>query len=171
MNSVLNDLQAMQLRRLLEAGLPLAARPYQVLAERLGASEDAVLEQVRLWSESGLFRRVGLVIKHRAIGFRANAMLVMDIPDEQVDEVGRKLGEAAGVNLCYQRPRRLPDWPYNLFCMVHGRERQQVCQLIDALLAEHGLSEVPHQLLFSTRAFKQCGGRFAPPAALELAHG
>ncbi|MCQ2031974.1 Lrp/AsnC family transcriptional regulator [Stutzerimonas zhaodongensis] len=171
MNSVLNDLQAMQLRRLLEAGLPLAARPYQVLAERLGASEDAVLEQVRLWNESGLFRRVGLVIKHRAIGFRANAMLVMDIPDEQVDEVGRKLGEAAGVNLCYQRPRRLPDWPYNLFCMVHGRERQQVCQLIDALLAEHGLSEVPHQLLFSTRAFKQCGGRFAPPAALELAHG
>ncbi|WP_415845555.1 AsnC family protein [Stutzerimonas zhaodongensis] len=171
MNSVLNDLQAMQLRRLLEAGLPLAARPYQVLAERLGASEDAVLEQVRLWNESGLFRRVGLVIKHRAMGFRANAMLVMDIPDEQVDEVGRKLGEAAGVNLCYQRPRRLPDWPYNLFCMVHGRERQQVCQLIDALLAEHGLSEVPHQLLFSTRAFKQCGGRFAPPAALELAHG
>ncbi len=171
MNSVLNDLQAMQLRRLLEAGLPLAARPYQVLAERLGASEDAVLEQVRLWSESGLFRRVGLVIKHRAMGFRANAMLVMDIPDKQVDEVGRKLGEAAGVNLCYQRPRRLPDWPYNLFCMVHGRERQQVCELIEALLAAHGLSDVPHQLLFSTRAFKQCGGRFAPPATLERAHG
>ncbi len=171
MNGVLNDLQAMQLRRLLEAGLPLAARPYQVLAERLGASEDAVLEQVRLWSESGLFRRVGLVIKHRAMGFRANAMLVMDIPDEQVDEVGSKLGEAAGVNLCYQRPRRLPDWPYNLFCMVHGRERQQVCELIEALLAAHGLSGVPHQLLFSTRAFKQCGGRFAPPATLERAHG
>jgi DNA-binding Lrp family transcriptional regulator len=171
MNGMLNDLQAMQLRRLLEAGLPLAARPYQVLAERLGASEDAVLEQVRLWSESGLFRRVGLVIKHRAMGFRANAMLVMDIPDEQVDEVGRKLGEAAGVNLCYQRPRRLPDWPYNLFCMVHGRERQQVCELIDALLAAHGLSDVPHQLLFSTRAFKQCGGRFAPPATLERANG
>ena len=171
MNSVLDDLQAMQLRRLLEAGLPLAARPYQVLAERLGASETAVLEQVRLWSESGLFRRVGLVIKHRAMGFRANAMLVMDIPDEQVDEVGRKLGEAAGVNLCYQRPRRLPDWPYNLFCMVHGRERQQVCELIEALLAKHGLSDVPHQLLFSTRAFKQCGGRFAPPATPERAHG
>ena len=170
MNSVLNDLQAMQLRRLLEAGLPLAARPYQVLAERLGASEDAVLEQVRLWNESGLFRRVGLVIKHRAMGFRANAMLVMDIPDEQVDEVGRKLGEAAGVNLCYQRPRRLPDWPYNLFCMVHGREREQVCQLIERLLADNGLSDVPHQLLFSTRAFKQCGGRFAPPL-LEVANG
>ena len=171
MTSLLNDLQALQLRRLLEAGLPLAARPYQVLAERIGANEEAVLDQVRRWSESGLFRRVGLVLKHRAMGFRANAMLVMNIPDDQVDEVGRKLGQAAGVNLCYQRPRRLPDWPYNLFCMVHGREREQVCRLIDMMLAEHGLSDVPHQLLFSTRAFKQCGGRYAPPAAQERAHG
>jgi len=171
MTSLLNDLQALQLRRLLEAGLPLAARPYQVLAERIGANEEAVLDQVRRWSESGLFRRVGLVLKHRAMGFRANAMLVMNIPDDQVDEVGRKLGQAAGVNLCYQRPRRLPDWPYNLFCMVHGREREQVCRLIDMMLAEHGLSDVPHQLLFSTRAFKQCGGRYAPPAAMERAHG
>jgi len=169
--TTLNDLQAMQLRRLLEAGLPLAARPYRVLAERIGASEDAVLEQVRHWSEDGLFRRVGLVLKHRALGFRANAMLVMDIPDDRVDEVGRALGQAVGVNLCYQRPRRLPDWPYNLFCMVHGRERHQVCELIEVLLAEHGLSDIPHQLLFSTRAFKQCGGRFAPPAAPERAHG
>ncbi|MBU2282904.1 MAG: AsnC family protein [Gammaproteobacteria bacterium] len=171
MTSLLNDLQALQLRRLLEAGLPLAARPYQVLAERIGANEEAVLGQVRDWSESGLFRRVGLVLKHRAMGFRANAMLVMNIPDDQVDEVGRKLGQAAGVNLCYQRPRRLPDWPYNLFCMVHGREREQVCRLIGEMLAEHGLSDVPHQLLFSTRAFKQCGGRYAPPAAQERAHG
>lgn len=171
MTGTLDNLQAMHLRRLLEAGLPLAARPYQLLAERIGASEQAVLEQVRHWSEDGLFRRVGLVLKHRALGFRANAMLVMDIPDEQVDEVGRRLGQATGINLCYQRPRRLPDWPYNLFCMVHGREREQVCELIENLLAEHELSHVLHQLLFSTRTFKQCGGRYAPPAARELAHG
>ena len=171
MTGTLDHSQAMQLRSLLEAGLPLAARPYRMLAERIGASEQVVLEQVRHWSEDGLFRRVGLVLKHRALGFRANAMLVMDIADDQVDEVGRRLGQAAGINLCYQRPRRLPDWPYNLFCMVHGREREQVCQLIENLLAAYGLSEVPHQLLFSTRAFKQCGGRYAPPAARELAHG
>ncbi|TLX62711.1 AsnC family protein [Stutzerimonas nosocomialis] len=169
MTSSLDDRQSLQLRRLLETGLPLAPRPYQLLAARIGASEQAVIEQVRCWSESGLFRRVGLVVKHRALGFQANAMLVMDIPDEQVDAVGRALAQAPGINLCYQRPRRLPQWTYNLFCMVHGRERRQVCELIEALLAEHGLSEVPHQLLFSSRAFKQCGGRYAPPAAQEPA--
>ena len=171
MTNSLNDLQAMQLRRLLEAGLPLIARPYQQLAEQIGASEEAVLEQVRHWSEDGLFRRFGLVLKHRGLGYHANAMLVMDIPDEQVQAVGERLGEAAGVNLCYQRPRRLPHWRYNLFCMVHGREREQVARLIKNLLAEHGLSQVPHQMLFSTHAYKQCGGRYAPPAPLERAHG
>lgn len=171
MTTSLNDLQAMQLRRLLEAGLPLAARPFRQLAEQIGASEEEVLEQVRHWNDDGLFRRFGLVLKHRALGFHANAMLVMDIPDEQVQAIGERLGQAAGINLCYRRPRRLPHWRYNLFCMVHGREREQVVALIERLLAEHGLADVPHQLLFSTHAYKQCGGRYAPPAQLERAHG
>src|SRR3546814_17238132 len=80
--------------------------------------------------EEGLFRRFGLVLKHRALGFRANAMLVMDIPDAQVDEVGRRLGQAAGVNLCYQRPRRLPQWPYNLISEERrvGKECVSTCR-------------------------------------------
>lgn len=171
----LDDRQALQLRRLLEAGLPLAARPYARLAEQLGATEDAVLEQVRQWSDDGLFRRMGLVLKHRALGFRANAMLVLDVPDDRVDAVGQQLGQAPGVNLCYQRPRRLPQWRYNLFCMIHGRERADVVERIERLLAEHGLDGLPYQLLFSTRAFKQCGGRYAPQEPQEpqqvIAHG
>lgn len=174
----LNELQAMQLRRLLETGLPLATRPYALLAEQLGVTEGAVLDQVRDWSENGLFRRMGLVVKHRALGFHANAMLVLDVPDKQVDTVGQLLGRAPGVNLCYQRPRRLPQWRYNLFCMIHGRERADVVERIERLLAEHGLDGLPHQLLFSTRAFKQCGGRYAPPQPQEpqepqqvIAHG
>lgn len=171
MNTLLSTAQALQLRRLLEAGLPLAARPYQVLAEQIGASESQVLGQMRRWQADGLFRRIGLVLKHRALGFRANAMLVLDIADARVEEIGRRLGQAAGINLCYRRPRRLPHWRYNLFCMIHGRERAQVRARIAALLQEHGLSEAPHQVLFSTRAFKQCGGRYAPRGAPELAHG
>ena len=165
----LGDLQAVRLRRLLEEGLPLASSPYRLLAERIGATEDRVLAQVQQWQRDGLFRRVGLVLKHRALGIHANAMLVLDIPDAEVDAVGARLSQAPGVNLCYRRPRRLPHWPYNLFCMVHGRERASVTAHIAALLAELGLSERPHKLLFSTRAYKQCGGRFAP--ALDRAHG
>lgn len=171
MNHALSPAQAISLRRLLETGLPLAPRPYQVLAEQVGVDEAAVVEQMQQWQAQGLFRRVGLVLKHRALGFLANAMLVMDIPDEQVEAVGLRLGQAPGINLCYERPRRLPHWRYNLFCMVHGREREQVRQQIARLLAEQRLSEVPHQLLFSSRAFKQCGGRYAPAATEAVRHG
>lgn len=157
----LNPSQALMLRQFLEGGLPLVSRPYQALAERVGASEAQVLQQMQQWHEQGLFRRLGLVLNHRALGFTANAMLVLDIPDALVDEVGRRLGQAAGVSLCYQRPRRLPQWRYNLFCMIHGRQREQVEAHIQVLLAEQQLGDLPYQVLFSTHAFKQCGGRFA----------
>lgn len=167
--TALSPARQLELRRLLESGLPLQSRPYQALAEQIDASEQAVLTQVQQWSDEGLFRRFGLVLHHRALGFRANAMLVMDIADHRVDSIGQLLGNAAGVNLCYQRPRRLPHWRYNLFCMVHGRERSAVQAHIARMLAEHGLADVPHQLLFSTRAFKQRGGRFTPTA--EVVNG
>lgn len=170
MSERLSDDQQIQLRRLLEIGLPLQSHPYRVLAERIQASEADVLRQVQTWQEQGLFRRFGLVLKHRALGFRANAMLVLDIPDEQVESVGQLLGQTAGINLCYQRRRRLPQWPYNLFCMLHGREREQVEARIDAILLQHGLSQRPHHLLFSSKAYKQCGGRYAPQQP-ERAHG
>ena len=167
----LNHEQMLDLRQCLERGLPIVARPYDELAEQIGAHHDQVLQQMQQWHDQGLFRRVGLVLNHRALGYVANAMLVLDVPDALVDEVGARLGRAPGVNLCYQRPRRLPQWRYNLFCMVHGRERAVVEAQIQALLEQHLLSDLPHQLLFSTRAFKQCGGRFAPPPSQVWAHG
>ncbi|MDR9878362.1 AsnC family protein [Pseudomonas allii] len=167
----LNHEQMLDLRQCLERGLPRVARPYEELAELIGAHHDQVLQQMQQWQEQGLFRRVGLVLNHRALGFVANAMLVLDVPDALVDEVGTRLSRSAGINLCYQRPRRLPQWRYNLFCMVHGRERAAVTAHIQAVLQQQQLSDLPHQLLFSTRAYKQCGGRFAPPPSQVWAHG
>ena len=163
--------QMLDLRQCLERGLPIVTRPYEDLAEQIGAHHDQVLQQMQQWRDQGLFRRVGLVLNHRALGYVANAMLVLDVPDALVDEVGQRLGRARGVNLCYQRPRRLPQWRYNLFCMVHGREHRAVEAQIHALLEQQLLSDLPDQLLFSTRAFKQCGGRFAPPPSQVWAHG
>lgn len=157
----LSKQQALQLCRLLEEGLPLVSRPYLQLAERIGADEPTVLAQVEAWQAEGLFRRVGVVLKHRALGYRANAMLVLDVPDEQVDAIGERLADVEGINLCYRRPRR-SRWRYNLFCMIHGRERDHVSAWIETLLNREGLAALPHQLLFSSRAFKQCGGRYAP---------
>lgn len=152
------------LRRQLERGLPLVPRPYAELAAALGCDEAAVLAQVRAWQLGGWFRRHGIVLRHHALGIRANLMLVLDVEDGAVEALGRQLGAAPGISLCYQRRRQRPEWPYNLFCMIHGHEREAVARHARRLLAEHGLSARPHQFLFSRRAFKQRGGRYLPPA-------
>lgn len=145
----------------LQEGLPLFIRPFALIAERIGVSEPEVLGRIRRWLEEGAIKRFGVVVRHHELGYRANAMLVHNIPDEQVSEIGRALAEEPAVTLCYRRPRRLPDWPYNLFCMIHGRERGEVEAIIADLRQRHGLEAAAHEVLFSLTRFKQNGARYA----------
>lgn len=145
----------------LQEGLPLFIRPFALIAERIGASEGEVMARIRNWLEAGAIKRFGVVVRHHELGYTANAMLVHDIPDEQVGEVGRALAEEPAVTLCYRRPRVLPQWPYNLFCMIHGRERGEVEETIADLRRRHGLAECAHEVLFSLTRFKQNGARYA----------
>ena len=87
-------------------------------------------------------------------------MAVWDAPDERADELGRRLAAYPFVTLCYRRRRRPPSWPYNLFCMVHGKERGVVRAQIARLIEENQLGELPHEVLFSGKRYKQCGARF-----------
>ncbi|MEM7221815.1 MAG: AsnC family protein [Pseudomonadota bacterium] len=150
-------------RRLLEAiedGLPLVSRPYGVLGKALGIGENEVRARLARLQADGTISRFGVVVRHHELGYRANCMVVWDIPDERVDEAGRRLAALPFVTLCYRRPRRPPTWPYNLFCMIHGRDRGEVeTQVADAAQA-CGLTDVPRAQLFSTRRFKQRGASY-----------
>ena len=112
------------------------------------------------WVERGIARRVGVVVRHRPLGYAANAMAVWDVPDAAVAKVGAALAAEESVTLCYRRPRRLPGWRYNLFCMVHGREREAVRREVEALSVRHGLADLPREVLFSPRCFTQRGARY-----------
>jgi DNA-binding Lrp family transcriptional regulator len=160
------DAEDQALLRAIEDGLPLVARPYAELGARLDMSEGEVLARIWLLRESGVIKRFGVVVRHRELGYRANAMVVWDVPDERVGAVGLELGRVAFVTLCYRRPRRPPDWPYNLFTMIHGRDRDQVLARVAQMTQQFGLDGIQHQVLFSGRRFKQCGARYgvgSPP--------
>ncbi len=149
-------------------GLPLCPRPFKELGARVGLGEEQVIGSLKRLQDGGVIKRFGLIVRHHELGYRANAMTVWDIPDDRVDAIGRCLGKYDFVTLCYRRPRRLPDWPYNLFCMVHGRERAVVLEQVEQLAAACGLKNVGRDVLFSTRRFKQCGARYGEPRkALE----
>jgi DNA-binding Lrp family transcriptional regulator len=148
-------------------GLPLTPRPFAALAAALGMDEDEVIGRIRDMTAAGLIRRFGVVVRHRELGYRANAMVVWDIPDSEVDAAGRRLGDCPEVTLCYRRPRRLPDWPYNLFTMIHGHSRPEVEAAIAAIADRTGLGGYRRDVLFSARRFKQCGARYGHRAAAE----
>jgi hypothetical protein len=99
-------------------------------------------------------------VRHRELGFRANAMVVWDVPDALTTALGMRLAHRAGVTLAYRRGRALPDWPYNLYCMVHGRDRGAVLKRIEELRAECDLVNFASHTLFSRRCFKQRGARY-----------
>lgn len=153
------------LAALAERGLPLVARPYDEWAAVLGRSRRELLDTLRGWLGQGTLRRFGTVVRHHELGFAANAMTVFDVPDEQVDALGERLARQAGVTLCYRRARA-DGWPFNLYCMVHGRSRDVVHALLADAVGAAGLAGCERRVLFSRRRFKQQGARrFGAPGA------
>lgn len=152
-------LAGMDLRLLgvLQQGLPLVARPYAAVGARLGLNGGQVCDTLDAWLADGLLRRFGVVLRHHELGWHANAMCVWDVADDQVGALGRRLGRQAGVTLCYRRRRMLPHWRYNLFCMIHGKAREEVLALRAQIVERLALDQWPHAVLFSRRRFKQRG--------------
>ena len=144
------------LAAVLAAGLRIAPRPYA----GFGAPEAQVIELLARWLDAGIVRRIGAVVRHRRLGYAANAMAVWDVPDAQAASLGRRLAAERAVTLCYRRSRALPEWPYNLYCMLHGKQRSQVLRELEQLRAAHGLERYPHAVLFSRRCFGQRAARY-----------
>ena len=147
-------------------GLPLVSRPYEEIARQINSTESRVIEGIQRIIQRGDIKRFGVVVRHRKLGYRANGMVVWDIPDEHIERIGHCIGRYDFVTLCYQRPRRLPDWPYNLFSMIHGRNRREVHQQVNFIVEQCGLDKFSHEILFSSRCFKQRGASYSSSAEL-----
>ena len=133
----------------LQEGLPLFIRPFSVLASRLGCEESDVLERIRRWCAEGVIKRFGVVVNRQEGGARGDALLVHDVPDADVVNFGNLLAREPDVSLCYQRPRVLPEWPYNLFCVIRGVDRDEVRAKVADLRRRLGIADRPFDILFS----------------------
>ncbi|HSB24296.1 MAG TPA: Lrp/AsnC family transcriptional regulator [Burkholderiaceae bacterium] len=142
-----------------QSGLPLVPRPYEALGAALGVSAESVRERLAGMLASGLIRRIGAVPNHYKLGFTANGMSVWDVADDRVDALGVRVAALPGVSHCYRRPRRLPQWPYNLFAMLHGRSRDEVQRQAKDIEALLGSACRGHDILYSTAILKKTGLR------------
>lgn len=142
-----------------QGGLPLVPRPYHALAETLGIDAAEVQARMARMLDDGAIRRIGAVPNHYALGYRHNGMTVWDVDDGQVDALGAKVGALPFVTHCYRRPRHLPDWPYNLFAMVHCKNREEADQLVAEIARLLGTACRAHDVLYSSRILKKTGLR------------
>jgi DNA-binding Lrp family transcriptional regulator len=137
---------------LIQGDLPLAHRPFAVLAEQLGIDESTLLEEIRKLKELGIIRRFGATLRHQEAGFSSNAMVVWKVPEELLEHVGKIIAGFKEVTHCYQRePQK--DWPYNLYSMVHGSNREDCHKIARRLSREVGIDD--YTLLFSQKEFKK----------------
>jgi len=145
-----------------QAGLPLAVRPFDVLAARLDLPVADVIQRFERLQATGVIRRIAAVPNHYRLGYRANGMSVWDVDDALVLRLGPAVGALDCVSHCYRRPRRLPDWRYNLFAMVHARTRDGVEAGIARIARVLGDAARAHDVLYSTRILKKTGMRITP---------
>ncbi len=142
-----------------QAGLPLVAEPYQAIADAIGVDQAEVIARLENMLSTGKIRRIGLVPNHYALGYKANGMSVWDVPDDVVDLLGERIGKLDFVSHCYRRPRHLPHWPYNLFAMLHGHDRDEVELLVGVIVKILGEANRGHKVLYSKRILKKTGLR------------
>ena len=151
-----------------QGGLPLAPRPYEEVARQVGANEPEVRARLAAMLAQGSIRRIGAVPNHYALGYTANGMSVWDIDDARVDAIGARIGALDFVTHCYRRPRHRPDWPYNLFAMVHATSREaaqrRVAEIAALIDGEYPGACRGRDVLFSSGILKKTGLRIASAA-------
>jgi len=142
-----------------QSGLPLVSRPYDAIAERIGVDANEVISRMKTMQENGIIRRIAAVPNHYALGYKGNGMSVWDVPSELVNKLGEQVGALDFVSHCYHRPRFLPEWPYNLFAMVHAHNRDEALLLVEKIADVLGEYDRGHDVLFSKQILKKTGMR------------
>ncbi len=142
-----------------QSGLPLVKEPYQAIARQLNIDPELLKQRMQHMLDEGEIRRIGAVPNHYKLGYQANAMSVWNVPDAMIAELGQQLGALSFVSHCYERPRFLPEWPYNLFAMLHGKSRDEVAEKVQEIISILGVHCAGYELLYSQQILKKTGLR------------
>jgi siroheme decarboxylase len=136
----------------IQKDLPVHPKPFALMAEKIGITENAFIERVKRLKKEGIIRRFGATLRHQEVGFKANAMIAWNAPEDTISKMGKTLARFREVSHCYHRAPK-GDWPYNLYTMVHGGSRDECREIAERLSSATGLTE--YAVLFSEKEFKK----------------
>ncbi len=141
----------------LQEDLPVTRRPFGVLADKIGIGEEALLESVRSLQKRGILRRLGATLRHRLAGFNGNAMVAWRVPEDKADKVGTLMAAFKEVSHCYLR-RTQGEWTYNVFTMIHGKNRDECEQVATKIADRVGLRE--YVMLLTLKEYKKTSPKY-----------
>jgi DNA-binding Lrp family transcriptional regulator len=141
----------------LQADLPLTENPYQTIAKKLGITEKELVKRLKQLKANGQLKRIGVILKHQKSGYNANSMAVFTVEENHMKQVGRKLAESPKVSHCYERAAQ-PQWPYNLYAMVHGKNEDEVKNFILDFAKTNKIAE--YNILVSEEELKKTSMRY-----------
>jgi siroheme decarboxylase len=132
--------------------LAITERPFAPLADKLGLSEERVLSLLAGYKKKGWLRRIGVILDHLSAGLRSNALVVWKVPEARIGEAAKDFSAFAGISHCYQRCV-FPDWPYNIYTMLHAADKRSAVELIKRISASTGLKQ--YRVLFTLKELKK----------------
>ena len=141
-----------QVVRRLQANMAVSENPFGVLAQELSCDPEALLALLQRWKQQGVIRRIGLVLRHRQLGFSANSMCVWPVAADRMAAAGASLAQCRHVTHCYERPC-FAAFPFNLYAMIHARSREEAVRIFQQLGTDASLSD--GRMFWSVREFKK----------------
>ncbi len=136
----------------LQKDLPVEKSPFATIAAKLGIREEELITHIKRFVDAGIIRRFGATIYHHRSGFEANVMVAWKVPENKLDEIGGKMANFSEVTHCYARIT-YPNWPYNLYTMIHGRNKEECLEVVRRISEATGIKI--YRLLFTENTFKR----------------
>jgi len=142
---------------IIQGDMPISSRPYQIMAQQIGISEEIFIERLQTLCDHGVIRRLGATLRHQKSGFRANAMVAWKVNEKMIHAVGQQMAKSPQITHCYRRnPSR--DWPYNLYTMIHAHHEEDCKTMAKALSEKTQVKE--YQILFSVKELKKTSMKY-----------
>ncbi len=152
----LNDYE-IEIIKAIQEDLPHSKNPFREIAVNLNISEDQLLEKIKNFKKKGIIRRFGAILYHQRAGVKENGMIVWNVDDNKVNEIGEKFASFKEVSHCYERPK-FNGWNYNLYTMVHGKTKEEVKKIAQKLSEISGVKD--YKILFSIKEFKKSSMKY-----------
>ncbi len=143
-NAQLDEMDRMILNEI-QSHFPIEARPYQVLGEKLGCSEEEVLQRIQDLKDREVIRRIGANCNSRKLGY-TSTLCAAKVPSRLMARFVEVVNSYMGVTHNYRR-----DHDYNIWFTLIAPSEEKIERILREIIELTGVGEVnslPAERLF-----------------------